>query len=220
MRIKSPFKDYYDSCITMFPDDTPFYLRRTKVIKQRETSPDRYLPPPMGEYDKEQGIHIDAGFGYVGFCGKLYPFYFWYKNGRKVVEWNAVKLDEIRKKYLPKNYSTRWNRDITQAFKRMIDKEKERPHVNQDCIELKTPVYVWDDYLTVNPKLSAYNFGRMVHPQKAIQEIYMYLNGPLMENKEPPQIMDDKTIQYAKGFDHKYSFRKEPNGKRKNRKNR
>jgi len=68
--------------------------------------------------------------------------------------------------------------------------------------------------VVVNPKLSDFNFAKIIDPYSAIQQIDMYLNNQLASDKMTPIEVSDKVMQYAKGFDHKYSFKKEPTKKK------
>jgi hypothetical protein len=80
--------------------------------------------------------------------------------------------------------------------------------------------FMWgrvEHYVTINPKLSDYEFYR-VHPApQAYQEIEMYISGVLGEaNKEPINISDKDRI-YQHGFNER-SFRKDPDpSKKRNR---
>ena len=53
-------------------------------------------------------------------------------------------------------------------------------------------------------------------PYSAYQEIAMYLAGPLANQQDPPQDIDDETLASMKGFD-KLSFRTDSPGKKRRR---
>lgn len=64
-------------------------------------------------------------------------------------------------------------------------------------------------WLIKNPILKDFDFGKLIDPYTASQEIEMYL-GRLATNNTPPMpVGSDKVIAESKGFD-KYSFRKLP----------
>lgn len=68
-------------------------------------------------------------------------------------------------------------------------------------------------FLIKNPILKDFEFGKLVDPYTAVQEIEMYL-GRLATNNTPPMpVGSDKVIAESKGFD-KYSFRKLPTKKK------
>jgi hypothetical protein len=60
-----------------------------------------------------------------------------------------------------------------------------------------------------NACLKDLEFFRIVDPYTAFQEIAMFLGGLAVPLKPIPHV-DDKTMVEAKGFDKKWSFRKEP----------
>jgi hypothetical protein len=69
--------------------------------------------------------------------------------------------------------------------------------------------YIPRHWLIKNPILKDFDFGKLVDPYTASQEIEMYL-GRLATNNTPPMpVGSDKVIAESKGFD-KYSFRKAP----------
>ena len=66
-----------------------------------------------------------------------------------------------------------------------------------------------------NPSLMQFGFQNRVDPYTAHQNIAMYLSGVLGTGEKETITVDDKSLLYTKGFDHK-SFKKEPT-KRKHR---
>ena len=63
--------------------------------------------------------------------------------------------------------------------------------------------------LTLNPKLIELNFVTIKDPHTAFQEIAQYLSGVLGINNKEPEIIADKYLIEGKGFDNKYSFRRD-----------
>ena len=63
-------------------------------------------------------------------------------------------------------------------------------------------------YITVNPKLSDYQFYKVFDGHQTHQKIRMYIGSILLHNEEPvPLNVSDKYMVFKKGFD-KWSFRK------------
>ena len=69
-------------------------------------------------------------------------------------------------------------------------------------------------YLTINPQLKRFNFAKVLDPYTAYQELQMYVANMAMPNKPIPEI-SDKDMLEIKGFDPKWSFRKEPTKKKR-----
>jgi len=72
----------------------------------------------------------------------------------------------------------------------------------------------YEQYCHLNPCLKTFQFYKMFNPFSAFQEIQMFISG-VLGNKEKDTVgVSDKDLLLSKGFDSKYSFRKEPkNGK-------
>ena len=117
---------------------------------------------------------------------------------------------------------------------RKWEEEQRVPASDSLFIELQAPVFAlvetnnpWGEHsltkpsltLVLNPDLSAYDFSSIVDPYTALQEIEMYLGGPLAKDEMPPTERDDKLIAHAHGFND-VSFKKLPTKKHKRRKNR
>ena len=61
-------------------------------------------------------------------------------------------------------------------------------------------------YSEINPLLKDYNFQKVLDPYTVYQELDMYINGVLGQNKEPDEVADKYKIQQH-GYD-RWSFRK------------
>ena len=74
--------------------------------------------------------------------------------------------------------------------------------------------WTWDQprTITYNPRLSDFNFAKVMDPYTTYQELNMYLSNIAVPIKPIPHI-DDVTMAEIKGFD-KYSFRKERTSKK------
>lgn len=76
--------------------------------------------------------------------------------------------------------------------------------------EFRVPTWVVNGsyLLTLNPRLSDFEFFRVVSTEQAYQELAMYMASVLAIPEKPIPVIDDRTMAEAKGFD-KHSFRKE-----------
>lgn len=76
MKIVSKFHDYYDTMRSIDQSNYPLYVRETKELEARNISPVyfRWL-------SNMQTNNRVIDFGYIAFCGKLYPFYQLYNLG-------------------------------------------------------------------------------------------------------------------------------------------
>lgn len=182
----------------------------------------------------------------VGFCGELYLCYQYHReseyNGHcgdgdihdhYEFVYTPKRMEEIvalsksinpndgDKFYNPEPYKGSFHDVSLNLSIKEIFKEYNTPSF---ILELDS-VYYWvnpkkdkvDAKLIINPKLEDYGFVRVIDTYTAIQKLNMYLSTVLVDQEQMPcEITDDKVIQKAKGFDHEYSFRKEPG--KKNRK--
>lgn len=213
MRIISPFHDYYD-CLQDGSDSNIFIRKpRIEIIKNPITIPDVWL-------------------GYeprfvVGFCGKLYPFEvfdgLWnIENGVRLSSKDVIfdidaiiqKEEEITKqsssfryrRYRPDHYSNRIRQKFDALKNSTLIDVFEKFHTPVFRAKI---VHSGIVHLQINCPLKDIFFGRIFNTQLAFQEIEMYLFGVLTnnENKIPP-VSNDDMIE-AKGFDKRYSFRKD-----------
>jgi hypothetical protein len=63
--------------------------------------------------------------------------------------------------------------------------------------------------LTLNPRLNAYSFQKVVDPYTAFQEIMMYITGVLGTGESSTVQISDRMMSEKKGFDFVKSFRRE-----------
>ena len=214
MKIKSNFKDYYDSCQGFGTDDI-VYMRYTK---QKET----ILPYRSEKLNYLIGSFYFTPF-YIGFCGKMY-------SGLIVEErdntyspinvsyvYNLSSVDKIMEsadKYSKSQYHAtiipRYS--SKSSIKKFFDNNKE---LKFDESKTLYTVSYYDDKETIeyDTKLSDWEFGKVFDSYTAYQEIHSYLNNKAIPIKPIPQL-DDKTMRDIKGFD-KYSFKKDPSNRRK-----
>lgn len=224
MRIFSTFKDYYDGALKDFQLDAfPVYNRTTESIDISHKINFINMPLTVNYHDKTDQIVASGWYYYephskklpynelielklkiIGFCGKIYPVYT--NNDNSIIKY-ANDYPSIS---TFKSYNFRTNNF---NYESTIDGWNELIN-SQILIDLflkyKTPVYILEPFKTLktNNLLSEYKFQRIFNPYEAIQEIDMYLNNVLVEDKQPIMpVGSDKIIAESKGFD-KHSFRK------------
>lgn len=98
-------------------------------------------------------------------------------------------------------------------FEKWFERAKERQSKCTDeiFIDNNTPIIVGGK---ANVRLDDYEFYRVVDPYTAFQGIQMFF-GKLRSPEKPIPEVSDADMLEAKGFDPKWSFRKEPGKKRK-----
>lgn len=174
------------------------------------------------------GIDIDPIE--VGFCGEVYigvkikyreksyptdhtvSYYCYDKN--KVLDFINAENDHIvRTRYIYKKndeyHRKSTNRRIEEMFIR-VDR-------SDMFSEYNCPIFVLESFVSYNNKknlklncqLSKFQFQKVIDPYTAYQKLKMYVEGIAQPIRPIPKL-NDKVMQEIKGFDHKYSFRKEP----------
>lgn len=243
MRIKSPFRDYYDS-VQMYGDDEIVYARYPKTVTD----------VPLCANSKYNHGSINGGYRFkevkIGFCGKLYTGYKFTKDGQDISKYLYTVID-LEKFYDKMGWdqqydiidrlcnvwklSTRYssNRSILytarEAESKNINESKERTEEIYGWFKkYKTPIFVTtNDYENVRQPNKSYkriydvivngNLGNYDF-QKVFnpQQTYQEIRMFLSNMgslEKPIPYIDDVTMAEAKGFD-KWSFRKEPANKK------
>ena len=200
MKIISHFKDYYDYLIGKYGIDEKVVYER---ICSTEDSKDRNWVK-SGIY-KPQHINIPGtiyNFEMIAFCGVIYCCY--YYDGKHYFGEEAkdhIPHTIIKRGYFESDIYT--SRDLYKA---------EKYHLKQTTLNDKEecPVLIvgndgWDNPFAKvkNPKLSDYDFGKMVSPE----DCYIKLSTFLSREKQIIDTRTDKQKIVGKGFDHKTSFR-------------
>lgn len=146
MRIISPFKDYYD-CIQLYgQDDTIIWLRKMEKmkIKNRECS----------LFNNK--FRADQIFDFVGFCGKLYPFFrfnYYNANKNKYVDVICYGLEDVTK-FIDNHYTKQQKKTFYSRTKKYLGSsfdqikkgfeflEKEKNKHEDFFVENKCPIFV------------------------------------------------------------------------------
>lgn len=210
MRIVSPFKDYYDCIQSVGFTKEPLFIRDTKSVHFFP----QYLIPRATRYKNDDNYDV----GCIGFCGTIYPYI---RTGNSFDGYQYY-------------YSTKkWGKYSSILEMVSVDWQNKGKIYNRDCSkindELKTPIFhidysrdrevdgqKWRGYQEKNPNLSLLQFQQIKDPYTAFQEIEQWLCNQASPEKPIPQISNNDMIE-AKGFDLKYSFRKEKNENKKQR---
>lgn len=225
MRIISDFKDYYDSVQSLGQDRSLIYYRKTK-----EVFSDAF--PWIGSSHYLSSINYESFI--IGFCGKIYPLIkisHVYQIDPKVkydetICYNLEEIDNLIKThyrdkqiagYLSKKrsdmYRNYWSLGCRQQnFKEFFDKCEEKKERYKEYF-LEHPVFVVKNrdrhrYIEYNACLKDFNFVRQVDVFTAYQQIQMHISNIAVPQKPIPEISNSDMIE-AKGFDLKFSFRKD-----------
>lgn len=233
MRIISDFKDYYDSAAAYGVDMERVYARkaRTEIIKTKDCSLITDMPrvdvliPARGpgairsRSEKADGILLCV-------AGKLYPFY------SRIVRptyQNPYCLNSFQKEFsndvslccytdsswFQDSYAAaeKWIKDNTGRDVSYINDMYKSPLV---LIHVDKQVTTHHHYketefnVIVNPKLSDYNFAKVVDPYQMFQNISMYIDGVMSLSQEEAPKQTDKEKILSHGLDMRYGFRHRP----------
>jgi hypothetical protein len=238
---KKSEKDYYDGVAgTMGIDKTIVYTRQITELEENQIP--TFFQNKKGFWRRDESIvhklnyarvkklynkkYPRIEFFIIGFCGKLYVGWKLYSTCIDGVGETHVNTDitydfDFMKTIME---STTWSSDFEADVKAIQNYDS--MHFFRD---LKTPVFVFDNdfgvrtysiegrgmsKFIVNPLLKNYKFFKIFDTYQAFQEISMFMGGVLGRGeKEIVEVADKYKIQQH-GFD-KWSFRKEPQSKKK-----
>lgn len=215
MLIKSNFQDYYDGGAVNGIDTERMYLRLTKG----ETTATRF------------DMH---GLEVIGFCGKIYPFVNfsskifsdWTRHPKDYTLYgeDAILYDfkEGNRRDVFVKSEARPTFGFNLRREEFIRSLENNVFLKGLFLEYKTPIfhfkavseYHWrrgsEHELTINPKLSDFAFYKVKPTIEAFQEIEMYVSNVLTNTESAVMpVGSDLDILKGKGFDPKFSFRKE-----------
>ena len=229
MRIISKFKDYYDRGARYGVDLTRVYVRETIVMNAPVymSSKNKYLKT-FTCYNGMMCI--------VGFCGKLYLYgdythlpvlmsrenvKHWILHGEDAIGYSIaidekhLKLRGVTRPMLVKNrdYGINYNRRTAEE---MLSSEMLKGLFVEHnvptfllCMRKDDDSAIRRDRLVLNPCLKDVAFYKVIGPDRAFQEIEMFISNQLAsDTKVDVPVGDDNVIRDSKGFD-KHSFRKE-----------
>jgi hypothetical protein len=225
MRIVAKRKDYYDCIQATGQDRSLVYVREPQTVYfERNVFPF----PSFGH--RFSGPALGVTTYIVGFCGKIYPCL-------RIANQMCYSLEDVDntvvprlkkkelEKYHDKSGSTiRYELWVFSSALKRVHFEKffekcaeQKGAFGKFFEEKRCPVFVavrsgengWIEY---NALLRSVEFYRVMEPYTAFQEVSMYMGNMAMPEKPIPQL-DDVTLAESKGFDKKWSFRREPAGK-------
>lgn len=218
MRIISNFRDYYDSLMA-YDSDRDIIYKRTEVVHEN------YVYTSWYNYN---GINIYPLC--IGFCGEVflgvhiqyrvqaYPeselvSYYCYDKSKVMELINSNNENIVRPLYSyklnDKYHRKEAIRDTECAFT--------QTGVSNIFSEYNCPIFVakaskaWNNKgkLRINTNIGRYEFQKVLDPYTAYQKLKTYVEGMAQPLRPIPELSDE-VMQEIKGFDHKYSFRKEP----------
>jgi hypothetical protein len=235
MRIISDFHDYYDGVQKSGQDQTLIYHRHQSEMTAWPSFPDKllsYLPDRLG--------NCEVGYRgcIVGFCGRVYPLVCLetWRHGQalhRILAYCMEEVDAFVTSLAKKRELERYRRpckyfgepprrrDFDSFFTGVTDL---RNRYEAWFREHRCPSFLYDPRgcvfgvgrdrrqratMVCNPRLADIEFYRVIDPYTAFQEIQMFLGGLAAPEKTIPKISDKDMIE-IKGFDKKWSFRKEP----------
>ncbi len=204
MRIVSPYRDYYDHVMQHGVDQSVVYVRYPKTIETPNYT--------INGYRRE--FHI---------CGRYYPAISKMSPKGVMVDfaWASLRpktyytFDEYMEDHLNTNV---WDKKDLQRFFTVHDHQHERSR--QYNIEHDSPIVMFHldqsfpnrrtALITLNPRLSEFEFQRIIDPYTMYQNVDMFVSGVLSHPSNPPVQVKDKDMIVKKGFDSEYGFRKRP----------
>lgn len=195
MRIKSPFKDYYDGLAATDQEPEPLYVRKTW---EEPTLSYGYIYP------------LDGYAGVIGWCGRIIPFCMIAGKVCYTVEESRKQAGKLAHS---ETFFSKWGR-ITNHFAQIHNvylKSDDKSTPARDIFDkFDVPVFAVTTKLILNPRLNNFDFAKIVPPYQAWSDLTVYLSNKAQPNPTIPKV-SDKDMIVAKGFD-KWSFRKPPQG--------
>lgn len=242
MRIIGKEHDYYDSALSYGIDPAIIYLR--EQVKLEDTQQcltltqdfrfykqgvdftyEKYGIGPSHEYRYHRDNVVSPGF--VGFCGKIYPYYYIrcdeYMSSYERIVWSFDELmtltQEERFKGARPSEKSGWSHALSYSEANVKEFFEGRT-TDEPFLKWNVPIVAvgrvkgsYSREFFLNPVLKNFEFFRVKDPYTAFQELSMYLGGPLVNTMDKQQKISDKDMAAKKGFGHRYAFRKEPGNK-------
>lgn len=234
MRIISTIHDYYDGVQREGQDQSLVYVRTP--VEKYDLFDCKDLFNPVNSTFNNELFWIQQII--VGFCGKYHLCLKLVHASNVKYCYNIEDCDKFAEAHLSeknheiylrtKQHYSKWGLDRTPYHRRPLRayhyslKEKfekfnenvisDALFVTERCpqftIRKKDHLYIF----TLNHSLKDYDFFRVYDARAAFQEISMFMSNIGNPEKPIPAVSDGDMLE-AKGFDIKWSFRKEPNGK-------
>lgn len=209
------------------PIEPEFDFMRTGLRNRRPTN--------------KKGVDFEIESFTVAFCGKRYPgikvvknplalkpdTQFFYDNGSYLQHLKKNRIVFKKPEFGRQNWHLQdlaYEVSSEEYFKRTGDDSQ-----FEFFVEKRIPVAAWyrdpedidedlrrnSNYiLKTNGQLKDFNFQKVFDPWTAFQEVSMFVGGCMVGDEAAMARVDDEHMMRKKGFDHPYSFRKEPTKKR------
>lgn len=238
MRIRSPFRDYYDGVQSCGQDQTLVYLRLPKDLPTWPAF--KHCPAATNSYTVRNRISNKEMFTFdvwvyqVGFCGKVYPVLLLERED-KVACFNASQVDDyVRERFSEEDYESFCLKRRDRLYfksgwpmhKHKSDFEKYFDEARQEedkflefFIANRCPLFLATDWDGLkNP----YAKTRHCTINASLKDVQFYrlfepyqayqeiamFLGNMAEPRKPIPHISDEVMAEAKGFD-KHSFRKD-----------
>lgn len=241
MKVISKFHDYYDCVLAMGIDLNTLYIRKKEEVELDEF-PFPTFWCRSTTYPKWIVTFRETIVGFCGKIYPILEviandrwddpvFCYSVEDVDAVVEANyrdnQIESYRWKKERKGRNHWRRWrhhNRWPHDQRRQNVEKffnecEEKKTAYENLFIEHRCPIFVarYDgstkSTITYNDQLKSLGFVRVFDPYTAFQEVHSYVSGLASPFKEIPEV-SDKDLLEAKGFDLKWSFRKEPTKKR------
>lgn len=231
MRIKSPFKDYYDGVMRHGAADDLLYLRYSIELLEAPTGWEFKNQRVVPKIPRTIALKYATTSYMVKFCDSYYQFALMAcaincpHSGKPQRHQAYVHSVDDMDKWVERFYKKQQRKWYDDCGRKQTIHWFENAacigHTNDfDQFEGR-PVPIWiasttahNHYMELNPRLAPFEFQRRVDPYTAYQSIYMWLTNRAAPTKEIPK-MSDADMRDIKGFD-KWSFKRPPS-KRKDK---
>lgn len=198
---------------------------RDIIYKRIETVQENYSYRSWTSFN---GIDIyPVGIGFCGevYCGvqiryrvKAYPEcnlikYYCYDKQKVLELINSDCKDIVNTTYVYKKNDKYHRKDTVKKINEAFD----RVYMPNVFTEYNCPIFVVKavnnrkdrDKMLINTNIGIYEFHKVFDPYTAYQKLKTYIEGIAQPLRPIPELSDE-VMQEIKGFDHPYSFRKEP----------
>lgn len=222
MRLISKSRDYYDSALKMWYDETITYVRKadTREVSVR-------LTDILNNLNLRYISSYEVTPLLIGFAGKFYPVIEFF-HGNDI---NEEKTNTYHYTYeeLKKHLKSNRNKYLDKEFKRFFDNDYSSleylfAEYNSPIVVLDISAFfvecrykrlgyelteLHDRAVNINVVLKDYEFYRVFDTYTAFQEISMYVSGVLNQGFPIMTEISDVSMRDKKGF-YKYSFKTRP----------
>lgn len=215
MRIISKFHDYYDSVQAQGFDKSVVYVRDEKDLLIKDSF------PVQNRTSSDFSVHTE----YLGFCGQIYKL-FVVKNSKQGFHKIYYDYEVFKEESLRMGATNEWDFGIRRWWRNTYSEfsDFDVTPIIELFHEHQVPIFSVSpsserhrNTLTLNPRLKDYRFETVKDTFTTYQDIYQYISGVLNSPENKMVKLADKDKIHKHGFD-KWSFRKHPDQKKKDKK--